>query len=59
MLVPDPWKAAGFYKCASGMEVIGETDSSLAEGVFLSDGVPKFAEPRAAAAADMAARTRK
>jgi catechol 2,3-dioxygenase-like lactoylglutathione lyase family enzyme len=37
--VPDPWKTAEFYKHAFGLEVVGETDSSLAEGVFLSDGV--------------------
>lgn len=37
--VPDPWKTAEFYKEAFGLEVVGETDSSLAEGVFLSDGV--------------------
>jgi hypothetical protein len=55
MSVPDPWKAAEFYKCVFGMEVIGETDSSLAEGLFLS-GVPQFAERRSAAAADMAVR---
>ena len=43
MSVPDPWKTAEFYKYAFGMEVIGETDSSLAEGVFLSDGVINLA----------------
>jgi catechol 2,3-dioxygenase-like lactoylglutathione lyase family enzyme len=43
MSVPDPWKTAEFYKFAFGMEVIGETDSSLAEGVFLSDGVINLA----------------
>jgi catechol 2,3-dioxygenase-like lactoylglutathione lyase family enzyme len=37
--VPDPWQTAEFYKHAFGLEVVGETDSSLAEGVFLSDGV--------------------
>ncbi len=37
--VPDPWKTAEFYRHAFGLEVVGETDSSLAEGVFLSDGV--------------------
>ena len=37
--VPDPWKTAEFYKHAFGLEIVGETDSSLAEGVFLSDGV--------------------
>ena len=43
MSVPDPWKTAEFYKHAFGMEVVGETDSSLAEGVFLSDGVINLA----------------
>jgi catechol 2,3-dioxygenase-like lactoylglutathione lyase family enzyme len=43
MSVPDPWKTAEFYKYAFGMEVAGETDSSLAEGVFLSDGVINLA----------------
>jgi len=43
MSVPDPWKTAEFYKYAFEMEVIGETDSSLAEGVFLSDGVINLA----------------
>ncbi len=43
MSVPDPWATAEFYKHAFGMEVVGETDSSLAEGVFLSDGVINMA----------------
>jgi len=43
MSVPDPWETAEFYKYAFGMEVVGETDSSLAEGVFLSDGVINLA----------------
>src|ERR1700746_3731045 len=43
MSVPNPWKTAEFYKFAFGMEVVGETDSSLAEGVFLSDGVINLA----------------
>ncbi len=43
MSVPDPWKTAEFYKYAFGMDVVGETDSSLAEGVFLSDGVINLA----------------
>ena len=43
MSVPDPWKTAEFYKQVFGMEVVGETDSSLAEGVFLSDGVINIA----------------
>lgn len=43
MSVQDPWKTAEFYKSAFDMEQIGETDSSLAEGVFLSDGVVNVA----------------
>ena len=39
MAVPDPWATAEFYKTIFGFDVVGETDSSLAEGVFLSDGV--------------------
>ena len=39
MAVPDPWMTAEFYKRVFGFAVVGETDSSLAEGVFLSDGV--------------------
>ena len=39
MAVPDPWMTAEFYKRIFGFTVVGETDSSLAEGVFLSDGV--------------------
>jgi hypothetical protein len=82
MSVPDPRKTAEAYKYAFGTEVVGETDSSLAEGVFLPDGVinwggvqknpggygneigpphgfvQQFAERRATAAAEMAARIR-
>src|SRR5207249_9127971 len=43
MSVPAPWRTAEFYKYAFGMEVVGEADSSLAEGVFLSDGVINLA----------------
>ena len=39
MSVPDPDKAADFYCQAFDMERIGERESSLAKGVFLSDGV--------------------
>ncbi len=39
MSVPDPWKAAEFYEKAFDMERVGETDSVLAEGVYISDGV--------------------
>lgn len=43
MSVPDPWKAAEFYQQAFGMKKVGETDSSLARGVYLSDGVVNLA----------------
>lgn len=36
--VPDPWAVAPFYEQAFGMRRVGETDSSLARGVYLSDG---------------------
>jgi catechol 2,3-dioxygenase-like lactoylglutathione lyase family enzyme len=39
MSVRDPWLTAAFYKSIFGFDMVGETDSSLAEGVFLSDGV--------------------
>ncbi|MGH7088103.1 MAG: VOC family protein, partial [Stellaceae bacterium] len=39
LAVPDPWATAAFYHAVAGFEVVGETDSSLAEGVFMSDGV--------------------
>ena len=41
--VPDPWEAAEFYTNAFGLEELGETDSKLAEGVFLTDGVVNLA----------------
>ena len=41
--VPDPWKAAEFYMQAFGMKKVGETDSSLARGVYLTDGVMNVA----------------
>lgn len=41
--VPDPWKAAEFYQRAFDMRKIGETDSPLASGVYLSDGVVNLA----------------
>jgi len=41
--VPDPWKAAEFYKHVFGLEVIGETDGELSPGVFLTDGVINLA----------------
>jgi methylmalonyl-CoA/ethylmalonyl-CoA epimerase len=41
--VPDPWEAAIFYMEAFGMKKVGETDSELARGVYLSDGVINLA----------------
>ncbi len=41
--VPDPWKAAEFYMKAFGLTKVGETDSSLAIGVYLSDGIINIA----------------
>ena len=41
--VPDPWAAAEFYKETFGLEILGETDGKLAEGVFLTDGVVNLA----------------
>jgi catechol 2,3-dioxygenase-like lactoylglutathione lyase family enzyme len=43
MSVPDPWKAAEFYKHVFGMEVVGESTGVLADGVFLTDGVINIA----------------
>ncbi len=39
MSVPDPDAAADFYCEAFDMKRVGERDSSLAKGVFVSDGV--------------------
>lgn len=36
--VDDPFKTAQFFKEALGMEQVGETDSPVARGVYLSDG---------------------
>ncbi len=41
--VPDPWKAAAFYQRVFGMKKIGETDSILARGVYLTDGTVNMA----------------
>jgi methylmalonyl-CoA/ethylmalonyl-CoA epimerase len=41
--VPDPEKAAQFYERVFGMKRVGETDSPLATGVYLSDGVVNMA----------------
>ena len=37
--VDDPFTTADFYQQAFDLEKIGETDSPLARGVYLSDGV--------------------
>ena len=39
MSVPDPWETARFYEEAFDMKRVGETDSELAQGVYVSDGV--------------------
>jgi catechol 2,3-dioxygenase-like lactoylglutathione lyase family enzyme len=36
--VPDPEKTAAFYEKAFGLTRVGETESVLASGVYLSDG---------------------
>ena len=41
--VPDPDKAATFYETVFGMTRVGTTDSPLATGVYLSDGVMNIA----------------
>ncbi len=41
--VPDPWKAAAFFQKAFGMKKVGETDSILARGVYLTDGTVNMA----------------
>lgn len=38
MSVDDPFATAEFYQRAFDMEKVGETDSPLARGVYLSDG---------------------
>lgn len=43
MSVPDPEATAKFYCDAFGMEIVGETDSPLASGVYLSDGTISLA----------------
>src|SRR5579864_7040100 len=35
----DPEKTADFYKQAFGMEEVGRTDSPIAKGIYISDGV--------------------
>ena len=39
----DPWATAEFYIEAFGMTKVGETHSSLADGVYLSDGTINMA----------------
>ena len=39
----DPWATAEFYIEAFGMTKVGETHSTLADGVYLSDGVVNMA----------------
>ena len=41
--VEDPFKTAEFYKEAFGMEEVGQTNSPLARGVYLSDGTMNMA----------------
>jgi len=41
--VPDPRKSADFYIKAFGMTKVGQNDSDLFEGVYLSDGVVNLA----------------
>jgi len=35
----DPEKTAAFYKAAFGMEEVGPTNSPIAKGIYISDGV--------------------
>ena len=41
--VPDPEKSAQFYEAAFGLKRVGTTNSPLATGVYLSDGVINIA----------------
>lgn len=41
--VPDPWATAEFYIHVFGFKFVGETDSRLAEGCYISDGVLNIA----------------
>ena len=43
MSVPDPEKAAKFYQEAFGMEFVARTDSDIAQGCFVTDGVINLA----------------
>jgi len=41
--VKDPEKTAQFYESAFDLQRVGKTDSALAEGIYLSDGVINIA----------------
>lgn len=43
MAVPDPHRSAKFYCETFGMQIVGETDSPLATGLYLSDGTVNLA----------------
>jgi methylmalonyl-CoA/ethylmalonyl-CoA epimerase len=43
MSVPDPAAAAKFYCEAFDMKIVGETDSPLASGIYVSDGTISLA----------------
>jgi methylmalonyl-CoA/ethylmalonyl-CoA epimerase len=43
MSVPDPEAAAKFYCDTFEMQIVGETDSPLASGLYLSDGTVSLA----------------
>jgi methylmalonyl-CoA/ethylmalonyl-CoA epimerase len=43
MSVPDPAAAAKFYCESFDMEIVGETDSPLASGIYVSDGTISLA----------------
>jgi len=36
--VPDPQQSAAFYRDVFEMQIVGETSSPLADGIYLSDG---------------------
>lgn len=41
--VPDPWKAAAFYMKAFDLKKVGENDTDVFAGVYLSDGTVNLA----------------
>jgi methylmalonyl-CoA/ethylmalonyl-CoA epimerase len=43
MSVPDPQTAVKFYRDTFEMQIVGETDSPLASGLYLSDGTVSLA----------------